>query len=254
MFQLYRSLTVVFCLSVFSTPAFNLRAASINVPNASFESPSTPPGFPAYPVVDSWQKFPQQPGIPLPPGITWDQLAGVFPNTPVGSADHIDNMTGNQGAYMFNIPGVGLFQDLSATYQAGNSYNLTVGILGGDQGMPEGSSLLLGLYYRDGANNMVPIGSLPVTFTAAAFPNTTHFFDYQVQIPGVLGGDAWAGKGIGVEIVSTFGTGQGDWVLDNVRLDAVPEPSTVCLLGLGTAAFLFVHLRGRSRKAKATVE
>src|SRR5436305_10981996 len=87
-------------------------AATIGIPNGSFESPNPPPGFPAWPVIDSWQKFPQPAGLTVPPGFTWDQLSGVFVNTPVGASDHIDNVDGAQAAYLFSIPGVVVFQAL----------------------------------------------------------------------------------------------------------------------------------------------
>src|SRR5262245_37863031 len=78
-------------VALVAAASLGLQAQPLSVPNGSFESPTPPPGFPATPQIDAWQKAPQPPGIPLPGGITWEQLAGVFPNTPVGSADHIDN-------------------------------------------------------------------------------------------------------------------------------------------------------------------
>src|SRR6185295_13664409 len=141
---------------LFAAFASTVQAGSVPVANPSFESPTPPPGFPAFPVIDSWQKTPEIPGIPLPGGITWDQLSGVFLNSDASQPDHIDNMTGNQGAYLFSIPGVGIFQDLSAMYSVGSTYSLTLGAIGGGGGMTEGSTLLLGMYYRDAGNNMVP--------------------------------------------------------------------------------------------------
>jgi len=218
-------------------------AAAVPVLNHSFESPVTPPGFPAFPVIDSWQKTPEPPGIPLPPMITWDQLSGVFPNTPVGAIDHIDNMDGNQAAYLFSIPGVGFFQDLTATYGVGMSYNLSLGVIGGGGGMPEGSSLLLGMYYRDAGNNMIPIGGTSIIYTAGAFPTTTHFIDQFLNLPAVQAGDAWAGRNIGVEVLATSGTGTGYWDVDHLQLQAVPEPSTFVLLALGVGGALALRLR-----------
>ncbi len=231
------------CIAALAAYAGPLQAATVDIPNGSFESPTVPPGFPAFPVVDSWQKSAQPPGVVLPGTITWDQLAGVFPNTPVGASDHIDNMDGSQAAYMFAIPGVTLFQDLSATYGVGLAQNLTVGVIGGGGGMPEGSSFLLDLYYRDGGNNMVTVGATPIIFTAAGFPGTTHFLDVQVNVPTVQPGDAWAGKPIGVQLLATGGTGVGYWDLDNARLVTVPEPSTLGLLALGLGGLVVARLR-----------
>jgi len=209
-----------------------VQAASLPVPNSSFESPTVPAGFPAFPVIDVWQKNPEPAGIPLPGGITWDQLAGVFPNTPAGAADHIDNVDGNQAAYLLSIPGVGLSQELSQTFQPGNGYTFTVGILGGG-GIPEGSSFVMSMYYRDAANQQVPLATQPVVYSAATFPNATHLNDYSVSVPVVQDGDAWAGQSIGLSVGAAFGTGVGYWDIDNVRLTSVPEPGTVSLLVFG---------------------
>ena len=223
-----------------------VHAASIAVPNGSFESPTPPPGFPATPQVDVWQKFPQPPQIPLPGTITWEQLSGVFPNTAPGAFDHIDNVDGSQAAYMFALPGVGLFQQLGTAFEIGKSYNLTLGILGGG-GITEGSSFLMSLYYLDGANSPVTLGATPITYTAAGFANPTHLYDYSVNIGEVQAGDAWAGQNIGIQLVSTFGMGAGYWDVDNVRLVAVPEPATIGLLALGAGGLLAVKLRSRRK-------
>jgi len=225
----------------------SLLAQPIPVPNGSFETPTPPPGFPASPQVDNWLKAPQPPGIPLPGGITWEQLAGVFPNTPVGAVDHIDNVDGNQAAYMFAIPGVALFQQLNSVFEAGNSYHLTLGILGGG-GITEGSSFLMSLYYLDGANNPVTVAATPITYSAAGFPNPTHLYDFSVNLGTVQASDAWAGRNIGIQLLSTFGTGAGYWDVDNVRLVAVPEPGTMALFALGAGGLLLARWRTRRQK------
>jgi hypothetical protein len=229
-------------------------AAAIFVPNYSFESQVAPPVYPyVTTLVDSWQK-PAKPAYfdETAYGLLWDQTVGLFQNTPAGASDHIDNMDGNQGAYLLAFPQVGLFQDynttdwnhttpthdFNATFQVGMSYKLTIGILGGGGGMPEGDSLLLGLYYRDNANAMVNVASTSITYTAAAFPNHTHFIDYVVNVPTVQAGDAWAGQNIGIELTSVFGTGAGYWDIDNVRLTSVPEPGFASLAALGSLGFL----------------
>lgn len=233
-------------LSILACCAGPLSAQVIPIPNGSFESPTPPPGFPATPLVDSWLKVPQPDGIPLPGGITWDQLAGVFPNTPVGAADHIDNMDGNQAAYMFAIPGVSLYQQLASVFTVGNSYNLSLGLLGGG-GIAEGSSFLMSFFYVDGGN-FVNIGATPITYTPGTFLNPTHLYEFNLTLPAVQASDAWAGKNIGVQLLSTFGTGAGYWDVDNVRLVAVPEPGTVALLALGAGGMIVAGWRGRRRQ------
>jgi len=194
--------------------------------------------------VDVWQKFPQPAGVPLPPGITWAQLSGVFPNTPAGTATHTVNADGNQAAYLFAIPGVGLLQSLNTSYEAGMAYQLTLGVLGGG-GITEGSTLQIGLAYRDGSLPPVTIGSTSITFTSAQFPDATRLFDYSVNLPTVQAGDPWAGRNIEVQLLATGGTGAGYWDLDNVRLSGVPEPSTWALLALGVTGLAWVGQRNR---------
>ncbi len=233
------------CLAMSLAVCSSVSGQSIAVPNHSFESPTTPPGLPAFPQVDQWQKTPEVPGIPLPGGITWDQLSGVFPNTPAGSGNHIDNLDGAQAAYILAIPGVGLYQSLSTSFEAGKSYSLSIGILGGG-GIAEGSTFELGLFYTDAGNSFAPVAATSITYTPAAFPNATHLLDYQVTLPEVQATDAWAGKNIGIRLLSTFGTGAGYWDLDQVRLTVVPEPSSLAFVALGVLGWMGAARR-RSR-------
>jgi hypothetical protein len=247
--------------AVLGASAGAVRAQAISVPNYSFESQVAPPTYPyVTTLIDSWQKaakpaYFNETNI----GLLWDQTAGLFQNTPVGATNHIDNLDGNQGLYFLAFPQVAVFQDYNTTdwnhttpthafnaiYQAGLSYRLTVGVLGGLGGMPEGTGLQLGLYYRDSGNNMVPLGTTAITYTAAGFPSATHFVDFNVDVPVVQATDAWAGQNIGMELMSTSGTGQGYWDLDNVRLTEAPEPASLGLLASGLGGLLLVRRRAR---------
>jgi len=233
-------------------------AGPIPVPNGSFELQVAGPPFGVDTRVDSWQKPPKPAYFDETAfGITWDQTAGVFANTPVGQANHIDNMDGNQGAYMLAFSQVALFQDYNSTdwnhpspthdfnaiFLVGMSYKLTVGVIGGGGGMPEGTSMQLGLYYRDGAGNMVTVAATPIIHSLATFPTNTHFVDFEVNVATVQAGDAWAGQNIGIQLQSVLGTGQGYWDVDNVRLSSVPEPSSLVLLALGLGGMFVVRKR-----------
>ena len=190
-----------------------LGAASIFVPNGSFESPET--DF-AHPAMDGWQKAPQ-PIWYNEPMFPWEQLMGQFLNTPKGSSNHIDNLDESQAAYLFAVPQAAIFQDyntisgtnstpgrrFNAQFEAGKSYALTVAVLGGGGGMSNGATFQISLYYRDGSNNMVTVGATTITNTPELFPTNTHFFDFQVRIPRVEPSDAWAGKRIGIQLAST---------------------------------------------------
>ncbi len=210
----------------------------VPIPNGSFELPITT--F-VDTRLDSWQKNPKPDWFDESGGFLWDQLLGAFKNPEPPTPNQKDNIDAGQALYLFAVPQVGLFQDYSsvdyahatpthefnAVYESGNNYRLTVGVVGGGGGMKEGVTLLLNIYYRDGAGNMVTVGSTPITHTQATFPVTTHFVDFHVNVP-VRSGDAWSGKNIGIMIVSAVDPmlAGGYWDLDNVRLTATP------LLGL----------------------
>ena len=68
------------------------------------------------------------------PADQWYQGVGTFLNY----GDVIDNVDGNQAAFLFSVPGLGIYQDLAATYQVGQSYDLAVAFEGGGYGMAVG--------------------------------------------------------------------------------------------------------------------
>ena len=215
----------------------NVRLTESVVPNGSFESPAT--GF-ADARMDGWQKAAEPSWYTGGTNFPWDQLMGQFLNTTNGSSTHIDNMEGSQGAFLFALPGVAIFQDyntifgtniapahdFSARFEAGKSYALTVGVLGGGGGMSNGVPFQISLYYRDAASNMVTVASTTITNTSTLFPTNTHFTDFNVHIPTVKASDPWAGKSIGIQLASTVGFDLkgGYWDVDNVRLAVVRDP------------------------------
>lgn len=212
-----------------------LRAGTIYIPNGSFESPTT--AF-VDTRIDSWQKTPVPFWYNEATNGPWDNLVGLFLNTPPGDAQHIDNCDGNQAIWLFAYPQVGLFQDFNSTdwsnstpthafnaqFEAGKSYDLTVGAIGGGGGMLRNATMQISLYYRDAASNMVMVAATTITNTLDVFSNETHLVDFRVNVPTVSASDAWAGQHIGMAITSTVGTNLagGYWDLDNVRLTETP--------------------------------
>ena len=218
---LSRLLVGIVALAAWTTP---LRAATVNLPNASFESPATT--F-AYPQIDAWQQVP----------VWYSQQTGVFLNQPPSDPTHIDNCDGAQGAFLFASNQVAILQDydsidwsnsapthaFAATYDVGKSYLLTVGVIGGTNlsiPMKEGTRLVLSLYYRDSDSNVVTVAATTITNSGTLFPNATNFVDFQVPVAMVKASDPRAGRHIGVQMLSSASPDLegGYWDLDNVRL------------------------------------
>ncbi len=214
----------------------NVRLTESLVPNNSFESPQT---LLATPSIDEWQKVPEPVWYNGGGGFPWEQTMGLFLNTTNGSADHIDNMDGEQGAYLFALPDLSIFQDdntftgtnapnhnFQARFETGKSYALTVGLLGGGGGMTNGATFEISFYYRDVSSNAITVAATSITNSSDLFPTNTHLTDFQVILPTVKASDAWAGKNIGIRLASTVGFDLqgGYWDLDNVRLTVVADP------------------------------
>jgi hypothetical protein len=202
-------------------------AGAIYIPNASFELPET--AF-VNVDIDSWQKSPTPWWYDESGGYSWSQLTGVFLNVPATDPGHIDNCDGNQAVWLFAVPEVELFQDLTATFEVGQSYHLTVGIIGGGGNMKDDVPIEIRLYYRDAENNKVAVGATTFRYDSDA-GYVKHFSDVQLDIPQVRPTNPWAGKNIGVQLVSTLtladldpdtGKAGGYWDLDNVRLTKSP--------------------------------
>jgi hypothetical protein len=212
-------------LAVLLAGAGALRAGNLYVPNYDFASPDIGTNAPyAAPVLASWEES-SQPFWYDPTEFDdtpWTDLAGTFYNVAF-PGEYIDNCDGVQAAFLFAIPQAAIYQDLSATFNVGKAYTLTVGLIGGGGGMAEGSTLQLSLYYRDASNNMITVAATTVTNTADNFPTNTHLVDFQAQVPGVAASDAWAGRNIGIQLLATPDFGDpaqwgGYWDAGNVRL------------------------------------
>jgi hypothetical protein len=218
-----------------------LPAATINLPNGSFE---LPPTASVDTRIDAWQKTPKPDWWDESTFGAWDQLIGAFANLPAGDPRYIDNCDGSQAIWLFANPAVGLFQDFNSTdwsnavpshafdarFAVGRSYQLTVGILVGTAyPMAEGATLELNLYYRDAASNRVTVAATSVTNRSSVFSNATHLIDFQVRVPTVKASDAWAGQHIGVAFMSTVDSAHagGYWDLDHVRLTEAQVPALV---------------------------
>jgi len=218
-----------------------LHAGPINVPNGSFELPTT---FFVSTIFDSWQRTPQPGWWNENATGPWTNLFGIFKNPTPGDNDHIDNCDGNQAAWLFANPDAGLFQDyesvdwndpapthaFDARFEPGKAYRLKVGLIVGTNAGPpmlEGVTLTLSLYHLDEASNRIAVATTVVTNTQSVFTSPNHFLDYEVNVPTVKPGDPWAEKKIGVMILSTVSKelAGGYWDVDNVRLSSILSPT-----------------------------
>jgi len=214
----------------------NAAGAPVQIPNASFESPTTE--FVDL-RVDGWQKNPKPIWFDESGGNLWEQLIGIFINPAEGGAGHIENSDGAQALYVFAIPQNGLFQDYDSMdwahsepthafdvkYEVGKSYSLSVGLKGGGGGMVEGAGIQLALYWRNEAGGREIVASTMVFHSAAQFPTSTRFLDFTASTPTLGAGNPAVGKHLGILIEAMVLPEQagGYWDIDNVRLAAEGE-------------------------------
>lgn len=231
------SILVVASLAVLMAGKCPAHAGPIPVPNNTFESPNT---FNATPVIDFWQLMPQPAWWNEAATGPWTNLTGVFKNDPPISDVYIDNLDGNQGAWLYANPEVGFFQDYNsvdwndpapthafdAKFEIGRSYRLTVGIIGGGYGMLPETPLQASLYYRDPASNKVFVAATTIAYSANYFSNRTHLIDFTVTVPVVRATDPWSNQYIGIQFLSTVSPelAGGYWDLDNIRLKSTLAP------------------------------
>ncbi len=205
-----------------------VRAQSIYVPNADY-------GLPVVTDFDtdvatnmiSWEASPQQN----------DGAIGVFFNDP-NDGEFIVNCDGNQAAYIFEDPGLALFQDydavdstgapshaFNATYEVGKSYQLQAGFIGSSYYYPltPGAILQMSLYYRDSLGDIETVECTNILYDPNVFTGNTNFVEYELSLAPVQAGDAWAGQHIGIQfLVPDNAEPGGFWDVGNVQLWVTP--------------------------------
>jgi hypothetical protein len=229
------------------------QAAVITIPNGNFLSPdqSKNPYF-ADVQIDSWSKE-SMPTWWTYGDAYWQQTAGVFYNaTGLVPDTYITNLTSSQGAFLFTTPQAGLYQTLTATYQAGQSYHLNFGLIPSDgsnayvPSMQLGTQIDIVLYYLDGTDRK-PVKDIVIANSQELLNNHTLMKNFTLDTADVKITDPWAGKPIGIEFLSLADSTQtgSQWDIGNVQLTSTPVPEAGTLGLLATGAVLLV---GRRRK------
>jgi hypothetical protein len=235
------------------------QAVPVPVKNHSFELPVAPDvgGFEAAGTADLWT---------VSGGMS---QVGVFRVMPGGSAGNPTNADPTpsvnqrtQAGYMFTGTGNKLVQGLTTndatplpiTYQAGQQYTVTLGVGVGSVNPPFGfpapdaDELTIGLYYSSNPADLVAKTTLtPVSGGLTS----TLLKDFSATTSLLLPGDPAVGQQIFIQIFTTQNsnpeTSFGEFIFDNVRVEAVPEPGSVMGLA-GMAAVLL----GRRRRSAVT--
>lgn len=202
----------------------NIHASIISVPvsNPSFENPVVVPDTFVIGITN-WMTF----------------GAGVFE----GGGDFGQDASptdGNQIAFL-NAGAGDMSQTLVTTYASNiNKYVLSFDV--SSRSAPSaGDSMTVELYHTD-PTNVVKQFVLDAGSGLVADVFKTFTFD-------VFAGDVLSAGGVGNAIgIHLYGSSSGaccnsDFDLDNLRLSAVPEPSTVLLMGIGLAGLGFARRR-----------
>jgi hypothetical protein len=196
-------------------------AASVTILNPSFEDNPFGGGLASTTTPDHWTKL----GV---------GSSGHVANGWNGGAVDVSNTDGSQLAWFNTDVGNGFSQELSSVYEVGMSYTLTVGAVKASPswtGSNDANVLTIDLYY--GAFNIIASGSMSALSLEDSQGALT---DIVASLAPVEAGDAWADQPVGIRILSSSepvtSPGNHDWAVDDVRLDAVPEPSTSMLFSV----------------------
>lgn len=227
----------------------------VNVPGHSFETPIVDPNI-------------------LPIGLSADFWTinstgfgngGTFPNANPGATGFPDNSHGDgvgfdQVAYMFELTGNRFFQTLPTLFETTNQYTLTVGLgVGGTFPVPATDKFHLRLGYLTDPNDILTLVTVSST-TITRNPGSdglanNHLLDINAVSPFLTGLDTAIGKPITI-LMSTekFSAPEvgGQFIFDNVRLVAVPEPTS--LMTLAAAGAIMLRQRRAARAAKIGVD
>jgi hypothetical protein len=206
-----------------------LRAEEIlTISNHSFEAPETP--FVTL-VFDSWERFPKPDGYVEEGGFLWNQLTGTFANSAPGSVDHLENLKGRQSMWVFAVPDNGVWQRVrtsdglsAAQIQAGDTYRLTVDLLGGGGAMRPSVPISLRLQAVGEGMARSTIASFSVTNSLELFPVRTRMRTFEFTSAPVPMDHPAIGMPLAIEVRSMVSPELegGYWNVDALQLVRVP--------------------------------
>lgn len=203
-------LTIVAMMSVqlFCTDSM---ADPIYVANYSFESPELDAMYYITTTPTDWKEFNGS--------LVDSQNTGAFYNNPIDPA-FVINAEGNQLAYLYGLQGCAHQQELSAVYQVGKSYRMTVGVCISTYQPPPADAnepIELAFYYLEGTEP----NDLATALVPRAGQSNVILNDFSLYLPKIQPGNPCIGKSIGIVIRGT-GVEGGAWDLDNVRVTEYP--------------------------------
>ena len=231
----------IFHFLLLVTPIFTLSAASIMVPNFSFESPAQTNGANNNggngntTAITNWT-------ISAPPSNTdngvYHPLAGFTSTNPLPApADR------NQLAYL--VPGAGNTSSITSsaslgTVAANMLYTLTVAL--GNRS--DNLFFDTGTYTIDLLANGASVAE--ATLAGSAIPHGT-FSDLSAVFTSPASGPL-IGESLTIRLSATAGSNSDEGIFDNVRLTAspVPEPATSIMIVGGMAALAWLRRRRRA--------
>jgi hypothetical protein len=159
----------------------------------------------------------------------WTVLAGA----PIAQTALSRPIAADDGLNIFVLYHAGLTQTLGSTYQSGFTYTMSVdAVKRGDTAYNTGYGF--GLYYNNGGT----LTEVAKTNGVANWANGT--WQQKDLVLTVNAGAAYIGKDIVVKLFAAPTSGTSDFV-DNVRLNSVPEPATIGMLGLGTLITVLIR-------------
>lgn len=215
-------------------------------PAASFGNESSPTGD----VIVYYDSNPGTQGFPT--GVTGKQAVSIFP------IDHDPaNPTGpSTPASISQALVTDTVSNTPVTFQSGKVYKITLDLALAGSAPPPSGVLKIALGYVDGGGVEHDVATRlvqndPASLTGAnradngSPVNQNNYLAFSATSPLLGAGDAAVGKQISV-LISGTGPGGGEFNLDNVRVDAVPEPAS---LGTVAAAGGIMLLRRRKRHA-----